>query len=316
MNQPTLAPATFQTLIAANKRRSGFLVVAMLGLAALAGAVIPTALLGQVSPAAMIGGALLAVALGGFGALIGYYKGASIVMAVSGATPLNPADDRELQNVVEEIAIAAGVAPPKIYLIDDSAPNAFATGRDPRHAAIAVTTGLRSKLNREELQAVIAHEFGHIVNYDIRLMMITAVLAGAIVLLCDFFWRALRFGGPRGRSDRKSGGAAQVVFLVLALALALLAPVVAKLVQLAVSRQREFLADATSVRLTRNPNGLVTALLKLSSDPDPLEAANRATEHLYIVSPTRKLTDANRDSIWSTHPPINKRIQRIRALLD
>ena len=307
---------TFNDLIADNKRKTGLLCLAFVILLATLGALLPAALVGGFDPTISTAGVIFACVLASISILVSYFGGAQLIMTSSGAVELPPGQDPELRNVVEELSIAAGTPPPKIYLIEDSALNAFATGRDPDHAAVAITTGLREKLNRDELQAVLAHEVGHIVNFDIRLTMIIAVLAGGVVLLCDGFWRMLRHSGSiRTRRDsRGNSGPTLLIFLVVAIVLAIIAPIVAKLLQLSISRQREFLADATAVRLTRNPEPLTTALLKLTQDTEPLEAANRATEHLYIVSPTRKLTEANRSSIWSTHPPIMERIRRIRQL--
>lgn len=307
---------TFRSQIEENQRKSFWLIAIISGLTAALGAVLPGVFSGGFDPRLSALGLAGALAFAGSGSLVSYFQGVNIIMSASGARKLLPNEDPQLRNVVEEMAIAGGSPAPEIYLIDDTALNAFASGRDPEHAAIAITTGLRDKLTREELQAVIAHEMGHVVNYDIRLMMLTAVMAGAIVLMCDAFWRILRHGGLRSRrGSGKGAGGTAIIILVLAIVLAIISPIVARLLQLAVSRQREFLADATSVRLTRNPEALISALLKLSSDTEALEAANRATEHLYIVSPTRKLAAANIDSVWSTHPPIKERVNRIRSLV-
>jgi heat shock protein HtpX len=250
---------------------------------------------------------------------LSYMEGDRAVLAVSGAKPIEKADDPQLFNVVEEMAIAAGVPMPKVYLIDDSAPNAFATGRDPEHASVAITTGLRTKLNREELQAVIAHEMAHIRNFDIRLMMLMAVLIGMIVMLADVFWRMMWYsgGGRRRRSNRdnKGGGALMLIVIVLAIVLAIVAPLLAQIIQLAVSRQREYLADASAVELTRNPLGLANALRKIDLDPDVLESANRGTAHLFIANPI-KTFEARASSMFASHPPIQDRIQRLESLVQ
>jgi heat shock protein HtpX len=214
--------------------------------------------------------------------------------------------------VVQEMALAAGVPMPKVYVIEDSAPNAFATGRDPNHASVAITSGLLQKLDREELQGVLGHELSHVRNFDIRFGLLVAVLVGSIALLADMFLRFTWFGGGRSRNDRNGGGAAAIVF-VLAIVLAILAPIFARLVQLAVSRQREYLADASSVELTRNPHGIERALAKIAADQDVLEVANRATAHLYFTNPIKKF-EARASSIFSTHPPIVDRINRLRQL--
>jgi len=220
----------------------------------------------------------------------------------------------QLMNVVRELTIAADVPMPRVYIIEDSAPNAFATGRDPQHASLAITTGLLQKLDREQLQGVIGHEMSHVRNYDIRFTLLVGVLVGSIALLADVFLRFTFWGGVTGRrgSREGGGGGAQAIVLAIAFALAILAPIFAGLVQLAVSRQREYLADASSVDLTRNPVGLEEALAKIAEDQEPLEVANRATQHLYIVNPIKKLSGTQ--NLFSTHPPILDRINRLRAL--
>jgi heat shock protein HtpX len=218
-------------------------------------------------------------------------------------------------NVIQELSIAANVPMPKVYLIDDSAPNAFATGRDPKHASVAVTTGLVEKLDREELQGVLAHELSHVRNLDIRFALIVGVLVGSIALLSDFFLRFTFWGGSGRRSsrDRDGGGGLQAIMFIVALVLAVLAPIVARFVQLAVSRQREYLADSSSVELTRNPYGLERALAKISADKEVLEVANRATQHLYFTNPIKKFEE-RASGLFSTHPPIVERINRLRDL--
>jgi heat shock protein HtpX len=220
----------------------------------------------------------------------------------------------QLYNVVRELSLAANVPEPALYLIDDSAPNAFATGRDPEHASVAVTTGLLEKLDREELQGVIGHELAHVANYDIRFSLLVGVLVGSIALLADMMARFSFWGGVRRRGSGSSGGggAATLIFF-LGLLVAILAPIFARLVQMAVNRQREYLADATSVELTRNPYGLERALAKLAIDQDPLEVANRATQHLYVVNPVKKL-ESSAMGLFSTHPAIVDRINRLRRL--
>ncbi len=241
---------------------------------------------------------------------LGYFSGDSMILAMHGARPIQHDNDPELFNVVEEMALAAGIPMPRVYLIRDSALNAFATGRDPQHASVAITTGLREKLNREELQGVIAHEMSHIRNYDIRLMLLMAVLVGTIVMLCDLFWQLFQGGG---RAGKRGGNLLMVIFVILAALLALLAPLLAQLIQLAVSRQREFLADATGVELTRNPLGLAHALRKINDDPGVLKTANRGTAHLYIANPIEKF-QARAHTMFASHPPIEERIRRLEAL--
>jgi heat shock protein HtpX len=213
------------------------------------------------------------------------------------------------------MALAGGVPMPKVYIIDDTAPNAFATGRDPQHASVAITTGLLQKLDREELQGVMGHELSHVRNFDIRFALLVAVLVGSIALLADFFLRFTFWGGGRrggGDRDKGGGGLAAILFIV-AIVLAIIAPFIARLVQLAVSRQREYLADASSVELTRNPAGLERALAKIASDKEVLEVANRATQHLYFTNPIKKFEERS-SSMFSTHPNVIDRINRLRQL--
>jgi heat shock protein HtpX len=221
----------------------------------------------------------------------------------------------QLMNVVREMAIAANIPMPKVYMIDDTAPNAFATGRDPAHASIAVTSGLLEKLDREELQGVIGHELSHVRNLDIRFSLVVGVMVGAIAILADFFLRFTFWGGVSGRRSRDSsgGGGAQAVIFVIAIALAVLAPLISRFIQLAVSRQREYLADASSVELSRNPYGLERALAKIGGDQEVLEVANRGTQHLYFTNPIKKF-EARSSNLMSTHPPILDRINRLREL--
>ncbi|HEV8516879.1 MAG TPA: M48 family metallopeptidase [Candidatus Limnocylindrales bacterium] len=309
-----LAPTvTFYEQVAANRRNSLLLVFLIAALLALLGFTIGYGLTGE------LGGGLFAIV----GALIfagalsagSYLSGDSLVLAASQAREVTEADAPRLLDVVREIAIAANIPMPRVYVIDDSAPNAFATGRDPGHASIAITTGLLEKLDREELQGVIGHELSHVHNLDIRFTLLVAVLVGSIALLADFFLRFTFWGGG-GRSssrDRGGGGGLQLIVLVIAIVLAILAPLFAQLVQLAVSRQREYLADASSVELTRNPYGLQRALAKIAADKEVLEVANRATQHLYIVNPIKKF-EARSAGLLSTHPPIIDRINRLRSL--
>jgi heat shock protein HtpX len=245
--------------------------------------------------------------------LFSYYGGAGTVLALSGAKEITHADAPQLFNVVEELTLAAGVPMPKVYVINDTAPNAFATGRDAKHAAVAITSGLLSKLNRNELQGVMAHELSHVRHRDILFAMMMAVMVGVIVLLCDVFWRWSFWGGGRRRRTARGGGQAQLIIALVAIVLAIIAPILAKIIQLAVSRQREYMADAGAVELTRYPEGLAAALEKIANDPEPLEVANRATQHLYIVNPLKK-APGTRSTIWSTHPDIRERIARLRAM--
>jgi heat shock protein HtpX len=255
----------------------------------------------------------------GFAALLSagaFFGGDSVVLAASQARQVTEQDQPQLMNVVRELSLAANVPMPKVYLIDDTAPNAFATGRDPEHASVAVTIGLLQKLDREELQGVIGHELAHVANYDIRFSLLVGVLVGSIALLADMLAR-MTIWGSMGRGSRRGGGSsnngAAVFIFFLGLLVAILAPIFARLVQMAVNRQREYLADATSVELTRNPYGLERALAKLATDQEPLELANRATQHLYVVNPIKKL-DASARGLFSTHPAIVDRINRLRRM--
>ena len=241
---------------------------------------------------------------------ISYYNSDKMVLAISNASAIQKKDNPELYRIVENLCIGSGLPMPKIYIIDDSAPNAFATGRDPKHAVVCVTSGLLQKLKKVELEGVIAHELSHIQNYDIRLMSIVVILVGLVTLLADLFLRVRwqRLGG-RGR------GNAQGIFLLVGLLLVLLSPLIATLIQLAVSRKREFLADASGVLLTRYPEGLASALEKISKDKEPLEVANNATAHLYIANPFKGTNIENwLSKLFNTHPPIEERMKILRSM--
>jgi heat shock protein HtpX len=296
---------------AANRRNSILLIVVVgLLLGALGFAI------GYATSASVEGGVLItggAVALAGVLSAGSYFAGDSLVLSASHAQPVTQADHPQLVNVVQELSLAANIPLPKVYLIDDTAPNAFATGRDPKHASIAVTSGLLEKLDREELQGVIGHELSHVRNFDIRFTLLVAVLVGSVALLADLFLRGFLRVGLGGRGRDRGGGALVLIAFVVAIVLAILAPIFASLVQLAVSRQREYLADASSVELTRNPVGLEQALVKVATDREVLEVANRATQHLYFVNPIKKF-EARASGLMATHPPIVDRINRLRAL--
>ena len=242
-------------------------------------------------------------------ALVSYFAGDKLILAQSQARELGPSEEPQLRNIVEALALGLGIPTPKIYVIEDSAPNAFATGRDPQHASIAVTRGLLDKLDRTELEGVIAHELSHVGNRDIRVMVLVVVLVGTVALLADWMWRSMFWG--RGR-DRDRGGAGAII-AVIAIALAVLTPIIAQLIQLAVSRQREYLADASGALLTRYPPGLASALRKIAADKEPLEVANKATASLYIANPLKD-APAFFDHLFDTHPPIEERIKRLEAM--
>ena len=303
---------TFYNQIADNRRKSVLLALIVVLLFGALGFSIGFAISGE--PSGAVVAMAIALGIGSAMAVGSYFGGDSLVLSISGAKEVDPASAPQLMNVVQELAIAANVPMPKVYLIDDSAPNAFATGRDPKHASVAITTGLLQKLDREELQGVMAHELSHVRNLDIRFAMIVGVLVGSIALLADFFLRFTFWGGGRRSSrDRDGGGGLQVIFFVIAIVLAIVAPLVARFVQLAVNRQREYLADASSVGLTRNPYGLERALAKISSDPEVLEVANRATQHMYFTNPIKKFEE-RASGLFSTHPATVDRINRLREL--
>ncbi|MCD4690960.1 M48 family metallopeptidase [bacterium] len=257
-------------------------------------------------------GPILAAVVAGVGAWTGYYNSDRIALAISKARPARVEDHPHLYHSVEGLAIAAGIPTPQLYIIDDSAPNAFATGRDPEHAAIAVTTGLLAKLDRMELEGVVAHEMSHIANYDTRLMTITVVLVGTVALISDWMLRSFFWGGRRRRSS-SAGGNAGAILLLVAIVLAILSPLIAQLIRLAISRKREFLADANGALLTRYPEGLASALLKISEDREVLEVANKATAHLYISNPLKGRKGAF-NSLFSTHPPVEDRVAALRSM--
>lgn len=303
---------SFHQQIAANRRRSLLLVAIVVALLAVMGFAIGYAVSGV--PEGGYLAIVIAVVIALFMTSVSYFAGDSIVLAASQAREVSERDAPQLMNIVRELSIAANVPPPRVHLINDTAPNAFATGRDPRHASLAVTTGLLEKLDREELQGVIGHELAHVRNLDIRFALLVGVLVGSIVLLADFFLRFTFWGGGRTRGrGRDGGGGLVLIMFVIAIVLAILAPIVARLVQMAVSRQREYLADASSVELTRNPYGLERALLKIGGDREALEVANRATQHLFFVNPIKKWED-RASGLMATHPPIIERVNRLRAL--
>jgi heat shock protein HtpX len=320
---------TYLDLIRKNKRQSAVLMVFMIVLGVLVGGAVGTVFavrfgaggdLPSLLPSIVIG-ALAALIAAILGATWSWYGGASAILAMSGAKEISKEADPELFNVVDELRIAAGLPMPRLYLIGDSALNAFATGRDPEHAAVAITVGLRQKLTRDELQGVMAHEMSHIRHFDIRFALLMATMVGLIAFACDALFRVTWYGGRgmgRSSSDSKGGGGVIVVVLfVLAAVLAVLAPLVSRIIQAAYSRQREYLADAGAVELTRNPEGLAAALLKLADDEDPLvDTANRGTAHLYIVNPLRKMRRSHQkiNSMFYSHPPIPERVARLLAL--
>lgn len=247
-------------------------------------------------------------------AVFSYFKGDSVALKASGAKQISEQDNPYVYRMVENLAITAGLPTPKVYVIDDPAPNAFATGRDPKHASVAVTTGIVQRLENEELEGVIAHELAHVGNYDMRLMTIVVVLVGIVSLIADFVMHFALFGGGGDNRDRGQFG---LILLIVGFVLLLLSPIFATLIQLAISRKREYAADATGALLTRYPEGLAGALEKISADHQPLRRANKATAHLYIANP---LKDHKKDGqsflagLFNTHPPIPKRVAALREM--
>lgn len=322
------ANLTYHNLILANKRKSVLLMLVMGLLAIVIGVVFGGVLGGYrgdgetLIPSMIVGGIAFAV-FASIASAWSFYGGSNAILKIAGARPIEKKDDPQLFNVVEELAIAGGIPKPKVYLIDDPAPNAFATGRDPEHGAVAITSGLREQLSRDELAGVMAHEIAHIRHYDIRFAMLMATMVGLIAFACDaffrmmFYSRGLRMGSSRGGG--KGGNPVMIVLLVLAIVLAILAPIFAVAIRFAVSRQREYLADAGAVELTRYPQGLIGALEKLGANTQPIRSANRATAHLYIVNPLKSAARGKGhelNSLFRTHPPLHDRIERLRALLS
>jgi heat shock protein HtpX len=252
----------------------------------------------------------IAVAFSVIMSLGAYWWSDKIVLAMSKAKPLTHDNNREIYHLVENLCITAGLPMPKIYIIEDSAPNAFATGRDPKHGVICLTTGIIQKLEKSELEGVIAHELSHIGNRDILLSTVVVILVGFVTLMADWFRNWTIFGG-RSRDNESGGGQLQVILIVLAIILSILAPIAAVLMQLAISRKREFLADANGALLTRYPEGLARALEKISADPEKLEVANRATAHLYITNPFK---GKKVSKLFLTHPPIEDRVAALRGM--
>ncbi len=254
--------------------------------------------------------ALIAIPL----ALMVYVAAPAAVLMISGVHEVSKKDEPELYRVVENLSIGAGLPMPKVYVLEDSAPNAFATGRDPEHAHVVATRGLLEKLDRRELQAVMAHELSHIGNYDIRILALLAVGVGLVALLADLLLRFTWYGsGSRSSNKNKGGGALALIVLVAALIFIVVAPIAATIMRLAVSRQREYLADASGALLSRDPDALADALEKISKDPDPLEAANKATAPLYFANPL-KGHESFMNNLFATHPPASERIRLLRAM--
>ena len=244
-------------------------------------------------------------------AFASYYNSDKIVLSMSKARPATKEENQKLVNILDALVVSAGLnVTPKLYVIDDLQPNAFATGRDPQHSVICVTTGLLEKLDYYELEGVIGHELAHVANYDIRLSAIVTVMVGFVVMLSDIFSRGFIRSGRNSSSDDDNGN---TILMLIGLVFLILAPIFGKLIQLAISRRREFLADATSVKYTRNPDGLISALEKISGDPNELKSANKSTAHMYISSPFRDKKIA-KSSVWSTHPSLEQRVDALKNL--
>ncbi|HTR62839.1 MAG TPA: M48 family metallopeptidase [Candidatus Binataceae bacterium] len=322
------AASDFRALEATNRRESVMLVAVMIlilaalgfGLDVWSGAI-------RISQGQVYGFPILtvfALIFGGVQALVSFYGGARLVLLSVHARALTPdsLQHQQVLDVINEMAIASQLPVPRAYIMDDPAPNAFATGRDPQHSVICVTQGLVDEMDREELQGVIGHEMSHIRDYDIRTMMIVAVMVGGIAMLSDFFFRMMFYSGGRGggrsSNSKNDDGGALVLIYIATLILAVVAPIISKLVAMAISRQREYLADASSVEFTRNPRALLRALEQIAKSESPLKAATSGTGHLFIVNPREGLREDKEgflDNLLSSHPPLAKRIERLRGLL-
>jgi len=296
---------SYYELVSANKARSGVVIACFIAFITIATYLICYSLGFDLSAVG------IALILSGVLSLISFYYSDQIILSISGAVPANKRDHFDFYTVAENLTRPAGIPMPKLYVLNDTAMNAFAAGRDPEHAVVCATTGLLARLNRTELEGVVAHEMSHIRNYDTRLMSIVTILVGLITLLADILLRT----NIRGKSNRDDNGNIGAILMVAGLILALLSPIIAKLIQLAISRRREFLADATGASITKYPEGLARALEKLSGDKEPLEAANKATAHLYIVNPLKnnKNTISWFAGLFNTHPPIAERIKALRS---
>ncbi len=300
--------STFYDQIAQNKRSSYVIMVLF---------VVVLALIGYFIDFIYDGGFFftgLAFIIAGLMGFISYYNSDKIILSLSGAKKIEKGSGADIHNLVQNISIASGLPKPRIYYIRDSSMNAFATGRNLENGVICFTTGILQKLDKRELEGVIAHEMSHIGNYDIRLMSIVSVLVGSIALISDFFTRGLIYSG--GRRGRRKEAFSHPIMFIIGLALIILSPLVARLIKLALGRHREFLADATAVEITRNPRGLANALRRLSEDKEILKSANGATAHLFIVNPLKSSSGkGNRiANLFSTHPPIEERVRRLEAM--
>jgi len=293
--------------IASNKRRTWLLLIAFFGLLALVGAAI-----GYLWLRSAVGGVLLALIIGAIYAGVMIFQSTEVVMAMNGAREVSEQEAPELYHIVQDMAMVAQIPMPRVYIVEDPSPNAFATGSKPENAAVAATTGILQIMNREELEGVIGHEVSHIRNYDIRISTIAVALASAITLLSSLAGRMMWFGGGRrGSNDRDNDSGLGIILLIVSLIAIVLAPLAATLVQLAISRQREFLADASSVELTRNPQGMINALLKLDHSEPMEHHVDDASAALYISDPKK---EGGLKKLFYTHPPISERVERLKQM--
>jgi heat shock protein HtpX len=306
--------------IAANKRSTFFLVlffVVFTALFAVSIAVVIQYIGGvgaNVDPAATLAIAGISVVIATIVGLLMYYASTATVLAISGGHEVTKEEEPELYRAVENLSIGSGLPMPKVLVVEDNAPNAFATGRDPAHAYVAATRGLLNKLDKREIEAVMAHEMSHVGNYDTRLMTTIAVVVGLVALVSDLMLRFTWFGtGGRSSNEDRGGGAAGLIIFLVALVFIVLSPIFAMIMRMALSRQREYLADSSGALLSRDPEALAAALEKISKDPEPLESANKATAHLYIESPLRDHSSFLND-LFDTHPPVEERIKILRAM--
>ena len=293
--------------IASNKRRTWVLLIAFFALLAIIGAAV-----GYLWLNSTLGGVMIAFIIGGIYAFSMIFQSTEVVMSMNGARQVTEAEAPDLYHVVEDMAMVAQVPMPRVYIVEDSSPNAFATGSKPENAAVAATTGLLNLMNREELEAVIGHEVSHIRNYDIRISTIAVALASAVTMLSSLAGRMMWFGGgSRRRNSRDNDNGLGILMLILSLIAIILAPLAATLVQLAISRQREFLADASSVELTRNPQGMINALQKLDGSEPMHRKVDDASAALYINDPKKP---GGLQKLFHTHPPISERIERLKNM--
>jgi heat shock protein HtpX len=296
---------TYYEMVDANKARSGVVIACFIAFITVASYLICYALGYDLSAVG------IALVLSGTLSFISFYYSDQIILSISGAVPANKRDHFDFYTVAENLCRPAGIPMPKLYVVNDPAMNAFATGRDPQHAVVCATTGLLQKINRTELEGVVAHEMSHIKNYDTRLMSIVTILVGLIALLSDILIRT----NIRGKSNREDTGNIGAILMIAGFVLALLSPIIAQLIQLAISRRREFLADATGASITKYPEGLASALDKLSKSTEPLSSANKATAHLFIVNPLKNRKNSLQwfSNLFNTHPPITDRIKALRS---